>query len=344
MDLLRQPGASRRVAGPPVTRLLSVERDGNPLRRHGYVSPHIGKIGPLNAAALEEIACLAAASLPQDTPGPTLVVGMAESALLLSWFLASRLGGDAELRFTTRERRGAGECRTFLEPHSHGPVHSLALPPGRSYGRVVIVEDELTSGSTLRNLLLAIRDAAPHHHVVALSDLRPPGTRRRLEEEMARFGVALSVLDLSESADYSNPGNTCAPPPRNPFGRPREVFEGTVEALRRRCRSMRPEVLYTIGECVDVAMAAWEALPSEERPVFRHVTRSPWLVDGRVVKSRLDLWAPPVPHHFLYNSEERLPRRSLLVGERSTAPVAEKLREFLLSRGIEAETVEVPPA
>lgn len=344
MDLLRQPGVSTHAAGPPVTRLLGVERDGNPLRRHGHVSPHIGKIGPLNAAALEEIACLAAASLPQDAPGPTLVIGMAESALLLSWFLAARLGGDTELRFTTRERRGDGEYRTFLEPHSHGPVHSLALPPGRSYDRVVVVEDELTSGATLRNLLLAIRDTAPRHHVVALSDLRPPGTRRRLDEEMARLGVELSVLDLSENVDYPNPGNICTSLPRNPFSRPHGVFEETVEALQRRCRSLRPEVLYVIGECVDVAMAAWEALPPAKRPVFRHVTRSPWLVDGRVVKSRLDLWAPPVPRHFLYNSGERLPRRSLLVGERSTAPVAENLRSFLLSRGIETETVEVPPA
>ncbi|CAN5316950.1 hypothetical protein BH24ACT19_BH24ACT19_17770 [soil metagenome] len=344
MDLLRQPGVSTRAAGPPVTRLLGVERDGNPLRRHGHVSPHIGKIGPLDAAALEEIACLAAASLPQDTPGPTLVVGMAESALLLSWFLASRLGGDVELCFTTREHRGAGERRTFLEPHSHGPVHSLALPPGRSYGRVVIVEDELTSGATLRNLLLAIRDTAPRHHVIALSDLRPQGPRRRLDEEMSRLGVELSVLDLSESVDYPDPGNTRAPPPRNPFSRPREVFEGAVEALRRRCRSLRPGGLYAIGECVDVTIAAWETLPPAERPVFRHVTRSPWLVDGRVVKSRLELCAPPVPRHFLYNSGEHLPRRSLLVSERSTAPVAEKLRSFLLSRGIEAETVEVPTA
>ncbi len=159
------------LADLPVTRLLRVERDGNPLRRFGHVSPHIGKISPLDATALRGIAGLAASSLP-PCPGPTLVVGMTESALLLSWFIAERLaartGGDVDLRFTTREHRhaspniaGNGACRTFLEPHSHGPVHSLELPAGLAYPRAVIVEDELTTGATLRNLLLAIRDAAP---------------------------------------------------------------------------------------------------------------------------------------------------------------------------------------
>jgi hypothetical protein len=59
----------------------------------------------------------------------------------------------------------------------------------------------------------------------------------------------------------------------------------------------------------------------------------------------LELHAPPVPSHFLYNfADESPPRRALLVGERSTAPVAARLGRFLLARAVEAETVEVPTA
>lgn len=345
MDLLRGSGTS--TAELPVTRLLTVERDGNPLRRYGHVSPHIGKVSPLNADALREIAGLAADALPGEAPGHTLVVGMAESALLLSWFLAARLGDEAELRFTTREARGTAGSRAFLEPHSHGPVHTLTLPPDRCYGRVVIVEDELTSGATLRNLLLAIRDVAPLCRVVALSDRRPPGERVRLRCEMAGLGVALSVLDLSEPPDdaprhgqYVDGGNLHA----NPFGRRPAVFEEAVDVLWQRCRGLRPGILYAVGECVDVAMAAWEALPDRGRPLFRHVTRSPWLVDGAVVKDRLDLRAPSVPDHFLYNHEGGSPERAVIVGESSTAPVSAMLSRLLASRGVETATVEVAEA
>lgn len=351
MDLLRGSGPG--TAAPPVTRLLTVERDGNPLRRYGHVSPHIGKISPVDADALREIADLAASALPTDTAGPTLVVGMAESALLLSWALAARLGGDAELRFTTRENRGDAAGRSFLEPHSHGPVHALALPPGRSYGRVVVVEDELTSGATLRNLLFAIRDVAPLYQVVVLSDRRPLDERERLRDEMAGLGAEISVLDLSASTNDPQPhgqdaedGGFLGVTPRvdlraNPFSRCPAVFEGAVDALWRRCLGLRPGTMYAVGECVDVALAAWEALPDRERPLLRHVTRSPWLVDGEVVRDRLDLRTPSVPEYFLYNAEEDLSERAVIVGESSTARVAEKLSGLLAFRGVETTTVEV---
>jgi hypothetical protein len=360
VDSLRKPGSAlpaSLLADLPVTRLLRVERDGNPLRRFGHVSPHIGKISPLDATALRGIAGLATSSLP-SYPGPTLVVGMTESALLLSWFIAERLaaqpGVEVDLRFTTREHRhaspnesGNGACRTFLEPHSHGPVHSLALPAGHRYPRAVIVEDELTTGATLRNLLLAIHNTAARHHVVTLCDGRPPESCERLHEEMRALGVELSVVDLARAGEAPTPPSTNGhtPPIRNPFGRPAAVMDGVLEELRRRWLSSRPGCLYAIGECVDVAVAFWESLPTEERPDFRHVTRSPWLVDGEAITSRLDLHAPPVPSHFLYNfADESPPRRALLVGERSTAPVAARLRRFLRARCVEAEAVEVPTA
>ena len=164
---------------------------------------------------------------------------------------------------------------------------------------------------------------------------------------MRALGVELSVVDLARAGDTPPPPSTNghAPPIRNPFGRPAAVMDGVVEELRRRWHSSRPGCLYAIGECVDVAVAFWEALPTEKRPAFRHVTRSPWLVDGEAITSRLDLHAPPVPSHFLYNfAEESPPRRALLVGERSTAPVAARLRRFLRARGVGAEAVEVPTA
>ena len=64
-------------------------------------------------------------------------------------------------------------------------------------------------------------------------------------------------------------------------------------------------------------------------------------MDGAVVKDRLDLRAPSVPGHFLYNQDEGLSERAVIVGESSTAPVAAKLSGVLSSRGVETATVEV---
>ena len=67
-----------------VARLWQVERDGNPLRRYGHASPFIGKLGPLQPQALHRIARITLSALP-PLPDPTLVIGMTESSLLLSY-------------------------------------------------------------------------------------------------------------------------------------------------------------------------------------------------------------------------------------------------------------------
>lgn len=328
-----------------MARLLRVERDSNQLRRFGYVSPHIGKVAPLNAGALGDISGLAAAALPT---GPTLLIGTTESALILAWFLAAYIGPDARLVFTTRERRGSQSIprRTFLEPHSHGPIHSLVLPPGEAFHqRVVIVEDEITTGATLRNLLLTIRDVSDEHHVVTLADLRPAASRESLRGEMAGLGIELSVTDLSRARDAGlavDATDLYPAPWHNPFGRPEGVLEEAVDVLRHRWRKLRPGALYAIGECVDVALSFWDSLPPAQRPTFRHVTRSPWLVDGRIVTSRLDFRVPRTPRHFLYNWTCPLPPRALLVSERSTAGISARLSDFLASQGVETGVVEVP--
>ena len=173
---------------------------------------------------------------------------------------------------------------------------------------------------------------------------------------MAGLGAELSVLDLSESTNGSQHyrpdaggggfyGGALREDLRvNPFGRCPAALEGAVDALWRRCLGLRPGTMYAVGECVDVAMGALEALSERERPLLRHVTRSPWLVDGAVVRDRLELCAPSVPGHFLYNGEEGLPERAVIVGESSTAPVAEKLSGLLAFRGVETATVEVAGA
>ncbi|HXG68757.1 MAG TPA: phosphoribosyltransferase domain-containing protein, partial [Blastocatellia bacterium] len=270
------------VSFSPVTQLLQVERDGNPQRRFGHASPFIGKLGPLNADALRRIALLTAASLP-DLPGSTLVIGMTESSLLLSWFLATYFDSNVELRFTTRYSRSVLPGREFAEPHSHGPRHFLALEPGSAYHQIVIIEDELTTGATLRNLLLAVRDVASRLYVVTLADQRAAEKRECLQQEMAALGIESTVTDLSAmeaSGIHAGFSRERPHPPRNPFGRSQAAIAGALAAARHHWQTVCPDALYIIGECVDIGLTFWESLCPDERPCLRQVTRSPWLVDG----------------------------------------------------------------
>jgi hypothetical protein len=73
---------------------------------------------------------------------------------------------------------GGARWLAFQEAHSHAPQHFIALPPG-GFERLLVVEDELTTGKTLACLLAAVLAAlpapAPRVDVLALLDLRADG-------------------------------------------------------------------------------------------------------------------------------------------------------------------------
>ena len=326
----------------PATQLLQVERDGNPLRRYGHASPFIGKLGVLDCARLDEIGQLTRLALP-DLPEPTLVIGMTESSLLLAFWMAMWQQKPVDLRFTSRKIR-QGETRriAFREPHSHGPQHYLALDVAARFAQTVIIEDELTTGATLRNLIVAIEGVSSRVFVATLRDMRTPNLREELTAEMKVRGVDLQVISLDAlGADLPV---EIAPirPHFDPFGRAESDRKTALGELEKQWHSFAPGAVYMIGECVDIALQWWLGLPVESRPDLRQITRSPWKVDGRAVVSR-EVFAAPNQgsHYFLYNFA--LPRggRALWIAEQSNGSVGKLASQFFASRGIEARGIVV---
>ena len=325
----------------PATRLLQVERDGNPLRRYGHVSPFIGKLGPLDSQALDQIGQLVRVALPV-LPEPTLVIGMTESSLLLAFFMALWQQKPVDLRFTSRKIRQGESKRAFREPHSHGPQHFLSLEPGRTYAQVIIIEDELTTGATLRNLILAIADVAPRVFVATLRDLRPQNLRDELRDEMKNAGVELKVLSLETIAWKTSVEISPVCPRFNPFGR-REIDRAEAfEKLQQSHIEYSMDAIYMIGECVDIALQFWLQLPPATRPELRQVTRSPWKVDGQTIWSAHAFSGDGTgSRYFLYNFAPPKNRRALWIGEASNAVVGTQVGEFLQSHNIEVRGIEV---
>jgi hypothetical protein len=342
---MEHPESQRVAASTDATRLLQVERDGNPLRRYGHASPFTGKLAPMDAPALHALANLVRLALP-PLPGMTLAIGMTESSLLLSWFVAWHQQPPVDLRFTTREQRGKIEGRTFSEPHSHGPQHFLSLDPARAYDQILVIEDELTTGATLSNLIRAVRDIASRVWVMTLRDLRPPELKQALQDEMQREGVRLEILDLSALAPSLPQPQVLVEPPLlrfNPFGRHENIRREALDALQREWRQFGPCDLYLIGECVDLALEFWSRLPLSERPQVRQITRSPWKVDGGAVLSRQPFEGDGVcSRYFLYNWQPPKSGRAILIGEAATRCISEQAQAFLSTQNVSSHAIEVP--
>ena len=324
------------------TRLLQVERDGNPLRRFGHASPYIGKLGPLDCAQLDCIGQLTRAALP-DLPEPTLVVGMTESSLLLAFWMALWQQKPVDLRFTSRKiRKGDAYRLAFQEPHSHGPQHYLALERGRRYAQIVIIEDELTTGATLRNLILALEGVSERVFVATLRDMRAQNLRDELQQELTARGVTLSVISLDELGDELPAVVTPIRPHFNPFGRAPDDYRKALCKLEEQWHDFAPAAIYMIGECVDIALQWWLQLPPDERPDLRQITRSPWKVDGIAVKNAQVFAAPgQKSRYFLYNFESPSNGRALWIAEQANASVGALASEWFASQAIEARGIAV---
>lgn len=326
----------------PATRLLRVERDGNSMRRYGHASPFIGKLGSLDCARLDEIGQLTRLALP-DLPEPTLVIGMTESSLLLAFWMALWQQRPVDLRFTSRKVRNSdAHFIEFREPHSHGPQHYLALEKGASFAQIVIIEDELTTGATLRNLILVLEGVASRVFVATLSDMRPQNLRDELQNEMSARGVELQVVALDKLSSVLPVEGAPLRPHFNPFGRALTDRHNALCELEKQWADFAPDAIYVIGECVDIALQWWLGLPVEQRPDLRQITRSPWVVDGVAVISRqVFAAANQGSRYFLYNFAPPPNGRALWITEHSNASVGALASEWLASQSIEARGIVV---
>lgn len=255
----------------PAFHLVRVQRKNNQKRRYAHVVPFLGKLAPVDHIQLNAIA-VAAADAIHPLPEPALVIGLAEASLVLAWQLVEHLRtGEVELCFTTREENRHPDARSFQEPHSHGSIHWMRRPQRSSYRSVVIVEDEITTGNTITNLVLTLRNYAKEFVILTLADLRQSNVQGWMENVCASQGLSLMVKPLLSSnvaldvRQMHQPRAVSVPQP-NPHARNRRALAQAVRRLTMLWQRHGPCTLYMVGECVDVPMAFCSSLPLEQRP------------------------------------------------------------------------------
>jgi adenine/guanine phosphoribosyltransferase-like PRPP-binding protein len=150
----------------PLDTLCAFAARRNPKRGFLVVSRVLGRHWPAAPATMRHAARDLARRIPADLPGPVVVIGLAETAVGLGQTVHAELArDDALFLHSTRQQLDAPLLARFEEPHSHASAHLLYRPQPAGFERprsVVLVDDEISTGTTLRNLAQVLVEAWPH--------------------------------------------------------------------------------------------------------------------------------------------------------------------------------------
>ena len=218
----------------PLDALCAFAARENPKRGFLIVSRVLGRHVPARPAAMRRAVRDLTARVPRELAGPVLVVGLAETAIALGQMLHEELlsaTGRDDLFFlhSTRQIVDAPLLCRFEEPHSHASAHLVYRPqiggfvPPRT---LVIVDDEVSTGTTARNLADALVGCWPGIERIVVATLTDWSRGTRWPAGMSRPTEVVALL--SGCLDWSP-----APTTLDPRG-----FEVAARSLGRLERSV----------------------------------------------------------------------------------------------------------
>lgn len=132
---------------------------------------------------------------------PLHIIGFAETATALGHAFFDAFMGDVRYIHTTREQLLDKEpLITFEEEHSHATSHRLYADAAffEKAQEVVLVDDEMTTGKTNRNIIEQLHAAYPHIKTFTLVSILDWRSEEH-EVEMSTLAQALGVSILSVS-------------------------------------------------------------------------------------------------------------------------------------------------
>ncbi len=170
----------------------------NPRRAHLVVSTVLAKHVPVRPSVALARAAQLAALITARRP---VVLGFCETATGLGHAVADALDGADYVHTTRRPDPNRPTVAGFEEEHSHASSHTLQPPPGLigSDRPLVLVDDELTTGTTALNTLAAL-PRHPSYVLAVLLDLRSESDRRAFSDRAREMGVEVEVVALLDGA------------------------------------------------------------------------------------------------------------------------------------------------
>lgn len=351
-------------------------------RRRGFVfiSKVLGKHWPAAPDAMLGIHRQLAGDIPRHDAQPVVFIGMAETATGLGHgvfeaFL-ERPGARGLYLQTTRYLLDGARSVDFREEHSHAVEQILYLPEDPALlqlldqaSTVVLVDDEATSGRTLRNLAIALRSACPNLvHLVPLvvtdfSQGRAADLLRALAGVRSVTAVAAwrgryqfnaDDSQLAEPAESAVGRVGCRREHCSPYtarlglDRPIALPAALIAACEQELGecAQREVLVVGTGECMHPAFRLALALQQGGRRVrVQSTTRSPLMVAHGIRDAQrvIDPYGEQVPN-FLYNRSLSAMAQVVLVHEtRERESVAELLAQLDAIEVSLSESVVRPP-
>lgn len=188
----------------PLDELCAFASRDNPKRAFLVVSKILGRHLPTRPAVMRASFRDLAARVPRDVPGPVLVIGMAETAICLGQGVHEELlrqtGRDDLLYLhSTRQILDHPILCKFEEPHSHASSH-IVYKPSVLDGEfaqprsLIIVDDEISTGTTISNLARALVVALPTIETIVAVTLANWSSDSRWALQTARACEIVSLL------------------------------------------------------------------------------------------------------------------------------------------------------
>ena len=192
-----------RLSGDGLQELMGLALRRNPKRAHLLVSRVLGKHIPEQPGTVYgvglQLGRRVRALLGDVLADEAVVLGYAETATGLGHSVADGIGGVTCLHSTRRPVQGVAAVGGFEEEHSHATSH-LLLPEDPALlsgdGPLVLVDDEFSTGRTVRNTIAALHRHHPRDRyvVVALTDMRSSDDAAALEKFAAELGARVEVV------------------------------------------------------------------------------------------------------------------------------------------------------
>ncbi len=308
----------------PLDRVCAFAARDNPKRGFLVVSKLLGRHIGAKPSAMRASVRDVVAQMPRDLPGPVLVMGLAETAICLGQMVHEELRAqqgrdDALYLHSTRQDIAAPLLCKFEEPHSHAPAHLIYRPDAdlTTFRSLVMVDDEISTGTTLANLCVALAAHLPALERIAvatLADWSDGGWLGRLPCPASVISLITGRLDWQQ-------GETGFVPPPTPGTISRST--GTLDSTHNFGRTGRMDIadegdafaatlnlppasrvrVIATGEFTYPPFRLAERLEAMGHDVVMHsTTRSPARIGG-AIQSMLrfaDNYASGVPN-FLYN-------------------------------------------
>jgi len=346
----------------PLSQLLDFASRQNPRRGFLFVSRVLGKHLPCTPQMMRSTYRRLARHIGPVT-GPVLAIGLAETATGLGAGVADSMARDQgrdDLLFqhTTRHRLDAPTMLEFDEIHSHAPDHILYAPQPdladhyRQTATLVLIDDEITTGRTLKRLAEELTGHLPRLQeviFVSLVDWLGEAARSGIERDLpmaTRFVSLLSgTFSFSPTPGFSTrlPAKGHKPRPglssaRADTGRRALAFPTPGNALREMAEGLaadldtgrEPVTVVGTGELAFPPFLLAEQLARQGVDVlFQGTTRSPILPGGAIAASLAfpDEYGEGV-ENYLHNPPAAS-RRSVIVYESADHAENHILREQL---------------